>query len=75
MDLIKKTHQYRRDFDGIVKCQFCGHEEELHNGYDDHFYHTQVIPNLMCSKCHKSTISENDTIQKVTLKYPEDIQL
>ena len=38
MELIKKTHQYRRDFDGIVKCQFCGHEEELHNGYD-HFYH------------------------------------
>ncbi len=75
MELIKKTNQYRRDFDGILKCQFCGHEEVLNGGYDDNYYHTEVIPSFVCTQCNKSTISEKDAIQEVTLKYPEDIQL
>ena len=75
MELIKITNQSRRDFDGILKCQFCGHEEVLNDGYDDNYYHTEVIPSFICPECNKSTISENDTIRAKTTKYPEGYQI
>lgn len=75
MELIKITNQSRRDFDGILKCQFCGHEEVLNGGYDDNYYHTEVIPSFVCPQCNKSTISENDAIRANKTKYPEGYQI
>lgn len=40
MHLIKKTHQHRRDFDGIFACAHCGYEE-LKTGWE-------------CKKCKKT---------------------
>lgn len=69
MILLKTTFQYRNDFAGILECENCGHQQELNSGYDDHFYHTQVIPSIQCDKCNlnsksvaltKSTESKKD---------------
>lgn len=67
--------QYRRDFSAEMICEFCGHEEKDSSGYDDRNYHDNVIPNMKCGKCGKSTISENGIIEKVATKYPEWLQL
>lgn len=75
MELLRKTNQSRRDFDGILKCQFCGHEEVLKGGYDDEYYHNKVIPSFVCKECNKSTISENDVVRATRPKYAEGYQI
>lgn len=48
----------------------------MHNyGYDDRNYHDNVIPNIECSKCGKSTISEGGEIERTPTKYPEGFQI
>lgn len=55
MKLIKKTSQYRRDFEGILECESCKKQETLKYGYDDANYHNNVIPNMKCKSCNKSS--------------------
>lgn len=77
MKLIEVLSQSRRDFKGKYKCEFCGHEE-LDSGmdsYDDRYYHYNVIPNMKCKHCDKSTISENGVIEQTPTKYLEGFQI
>lgn len=71
MKLLKKISQYRRDFDAIYKCEFCGAEETVNDCYDDRNFHDTVSPKWTCKKCGKSTISENGKIDFVSTKYSE----
>lgn len=51
---IKKYLSFnRRDFSAIYVCQFCGHEK-THHGYDDDYFHQNVIPCMECPVCKKS---------------------
>lgn len=77
MKLVKIISQSRRDFKGEYKCEFCGHIDTDKNmdSYDDRNYHDNVIPNMDCPKCHKSTISEGGDIQYIETKYPEGFQI
>jgi hypothetical protein len=75
MKITKITYQHRRDFDADTKCEFCGHLQRLEEGYDDEYFHQNVMPNIKCRKCEKSTISGNGTIDKVQTKYPEGYQI
>jgi hypothetical protein len=45
--------QHRNDFTAIIKCEYCGHTQELKTGYDDYYYHTRVIPKIKCGSCGK----------------------
>lgn len=52
--IIKEiTSQHRRDFVAIMLCEHCGHEQMDKTGYDDEFYHNNVIPAMICEKCGK----------------------
>lgn len=53
MKIKQIISQHRRDFTAIYECQHCGHEERG-SGYDDAYFHTQVIPGMKCSKCGKT---------------------
>lgn len=75
MKIKEIISQHRRDFRAIMKCEFCENEIENKNGYDDRYYHDNVIPNMKCTKCNKSTISENGKIDKTPTKYPEGYQI
>lgn len=55
MKLIKRTEQNRRDFWFTGKCESCGHEEKDISGYDDHFFLNEVIPDMKCKACGKSS--------------------
>lgn len=72
MKIIKIISRYRRDFWADYKCEHCGHIEENESGYDDSFFHNNVIPNMKCSKCGKT--SDKD-YQPMTPKYNKNIQL
>lgn len=46
------TSQIRRDFKAVYECEHCGATREG-DGYDDAFFHTNVIPRMECEKCGK----------------------
>jgi Zn ribbon nucleic-acid-binding protein len=75
MKIKEKISQYRRDFTALMECEFCGHTELNKTGYDDRYYHDNVIPNMKCIKCGESTISKGGTIDKTPTKYPEGFQI
>lgn len=50
MRLTRKINQYRRDFTGLYECEHCGHEQTSH-GYDDIYFHNNVIPAMRCKNC------------------------
>lgn len=75
MKIKKIKNQNRRDFSAIMKCEFCNHEQDLNSGYDDRNYHDNVIPNMKCKSCGKSTNSEGGNIDKTSTKYPEGYQV
>ena len=56
-------------------CEFCNHQEENTNGYDDRYYHDNVIPEMTCKQCHKSTKSEGGEIAYTQTRYPEGFQI
>lgn len=76
MIIDKILSQSRRDFYADYKCQFCNNIEHNKSGYDDSYFHNEVIPNMKCKKCGKSTNSENDkTYKPLKTKYPDGFQV
>lgn len=68
MKIQEIISQYRRDFKAKYECEHCGNVE-IKNGYDDEYFHTEVIPDMECTKCGKKAPS---TYQPLTPKYPKD---
>lgn len=75
MKIKRITYQHRRDFTAIMECEFCGHESIDKGGYDDRNYHDNVIPNMKCEKCGKSTQSEGGRVEHTATRYPEGFQI
>jgi len=75
MKIKKITSQHRRDFSAIMQCEFCQHEQINDAGYDDRYYHDNVIPQMKCHKCGESTISKGGEIDHTPTKYPEGLQI
>lgn len=71
MKIKKLISQHRRDFTALMECEYCGHQEMDNSGYDDRNYHDNVIPQMQCSKCGKSTVSEGGNVEHTPTKYPE----
>ncbi len=64
--------QHRRDFTADYECEHCGNIEKDRSGYDDAYFHNNVIPNMKCKKCGKT--SGEDYTPRAT-KYPEGMQV
>jgi transcription elongation factor Elf1 len=77
MQLTEILTQHRRDFQGKYTCEFCNHVETdtSLDSYDDNYYHQEVIPNMECKSCGKSTKSENGIVKQTKTKYPEGQQI
>lgn len=63
--------QHRRDFTAIYECESCRHTVEG-KGYDDKFYHTEVVPSKLCPKCGAAAPKN---YRPLTTKYPEGYQI
>ncbi len=66
MKIKKITSRSRRDFYAIYQCEHCNHEHES-SGYDDTYFHQNVIPNMVCKKCNKKV---HDSYRPLQPKYP-----
>ena len=53
MRIQKKLDQYRRDFTAIYECEHCGATHKG-SGYDDAYFHQNVIPAMTCAACGKA---------------------
>lgn len=67
--------QHRRDFKAELTCESCNNTQILNTGYDDDYYHNNVLPNMKCTKCNESTISSNKPIEPQQTRYPEGFQI
>lgn len=67
MKIKKKLSQHRRDFTAVYECDHCG-ETETSSGYDDSYFHSQVIPNMKCKSCGKTS---KDGYEPIATKYAE----
>lgn len=53
--IIKKIiSQNGFKFEAIMLCEGCGEESE-HKGYDNYHYRVEVVPNLKCPHCNRSS--------------------
>lgn len=69
MKIKQITRQNRRDFTAIYECEGCGHKKEG-SGYDDNYFHENVVPKKICDECGKSRIDLGVTSEATTTKYP-----
>lgn len=59
--------QSRRDFTAIYECEHCQAEIQS-SGYDDNYFHTEVIPTMVCEKCGKAS---PPSYRPLATKYPD----
>lgn len=64
--------QSRRDLYGKMTCEGCGHEQKF-VGYDDDNYHRNVVPNVPCKSCGKSSKDLGAVSVPLTPKYPAHV--
>lgn len=64
--------QHRRDFTAILECESCGEFSKPVTGYDDAYFHSNVIPNLECTKCGKKAPAE---YRPLTTQYKDGVQV
>lgn len=74
MKIKKITSQHRRDFHAEFECEGCGHTI-AGVGYDDANFHENVIPNMKCKKCEKSSRDLGVDYRPLKTKYPEGMQV
>ena len=65
MKIQKITSQNRRDFHAIYECESCGYTENGY-GYDDRYFHSEVIPKMKCKKCGETA----KNYKPLATKYP-----
>lgn len=68
MKIKKIISQNRRDFSAIYECEHCS-EEHVGGGYDDDYFHKNVIPKMICKKCDKTASEDYRPLQP---KYRQD---
>ena len=71
MKIQKILSQHRRDFTAIFECEHCGHTREG-RGYDDSYYHQNVIPKMACSECGKKA---REDYRPLATKYPDGMSI
>jgi len=67
MKIKEIKSQSRRDFTAIYECEHCSSTTE-DSGYDDAYFHNNVIPEMECRSCNKKA---SDNYKPLTTKYPD----
>jgi hypothetical protein len=75
MKVTRRYNQHRRDLHIDMECEECGTTKTLTDAYDDMFYWTEVVPNIPCPGCQKTSNSIGSAITDVSTKYPEGFQI
>lgn len=74
MKIKEITYQHRRDFKCDYECEGC-ETISKGGGYDDDNFHRNVIPNMKCRACGKSSNDIGVDYRPLQPKYPEGFQI
>lgn len=69
MKIKKIVSQNRRDFAAVYECEHCGHTHQG-SGYDDYFFHNNVIPDMACKMCGKKADAD---YRPLAPKHPDSL--
>jgi len=69
MKIKRIIYQNRRDFHADYECEHCGFIDEDKYGYDDAYFHQNVIPKMECPQCRKVA---DKNYRPLTTKYKEE---
>lgn len=59
MKILEILDQHRNDFRAMLECEHCKHQQKLTSGYDDAYYHNEVLPKgIFCQKCGKNRVGD-----------------
>lgn len=50
------TSEHNNDFSAVLECEHCRETQKITTGYHDNYYHTMVIPSMVCrnQKCRRN---------------------
>lgn len=68
MKIKSSKSQSRRDFTAVYECEHCECTSKGY-GYDDANFHNNVIPEMVCSECGKTS---GDEYRPLAPKYAAD---
>jgi hypothetical protein len=54
MHIQSIVSQMGNDFTAILACEHCTSTQKLSSGYDDSYYHNNVLPAITCVACGKN---------------------
>lgn len=74
MKIKEIIDQNRRDFHAIYICEGCGHEQTA-AGYDDNYFHQEVIPKMRCKACGKTSAEVDADYHPLQPRYPDGMQV
>lgn len=60
MQIQTKISQHRRDFTAVFECEHCG-ARRTDSGYDDAYFHEEVIPAMVCHECGRTGTASGST--------------
>lgn len=69
MKIVKTYEWNRRDFCADIECESCGHKDKITSGYDDSNYYNNVVPDMKCNGCGKSTKDIGTAPDNIRPKY------
>ena len=74
MFIRKIIQQHRRDFTAEYECEGCGAVEKGY-GYDDDYFHQEVVPAKKCKNCRKNAIDLKTDFRPLRTKYPAGMEV
>lgn len=64
MRITEVTWRHRNDFHFKAQCEHCSHIAKYADGYADHFYCTQVVPNRHCPECNLNSYGNSPAVME-----------
>lgn len=58
MKIREITSTHNNDFRAVMVCEHCESTQQLNTGYNDSYYHSRVIPAMVCVTCGKDRAGE-----------------
>lgn len=75
MKVTRRFNQYRRDLSIDLECENCPSKNSVTNAYDDTYYWTQVVPDMKCTNCSKSSNDLGIRPESIGTKYPAGMEV
>lgn len=75
MKVTKRFNQHRRDLHIEVECEDCNATKTIKNAYDDTNYWVNVVPDMKCESCGKSSSDLGIRPESIGTKYPEGMEV